>query len=72
MYVGHPCPDMYPQEVFPEGITNGAHWYYLSGKCLCLEINTKCALKRSGIPPHSYKYLNIDISSVFYQKPTVD
>lgn len=32
MFQGHPCPDMYPDEYFPHGITNGAHWYNVPGK----------------------------------------
>ncbi|XP_053130971.1 carboxypeptidase D [Hemicordylus capensis] len=31
MSQGHPCEDMYPNEYFPHGITNGAHWYNVPG-----------------------------------------
>ncbi|XP_078404147.1 carboxypeptidase D-like isoform X1 [Cetorhinus maximus] len=31
MFEGHPCKDMYPEEYFPRGITNGAHWYNVPG-----------------------------------------
>ncbi|XP_077995365.1 carboxypeptidase D-like [Glandiceps talaboti] len=31
MHLGHPCPDMYPEETFEDGITNGAAWYSVAG-----------------------------------------
>ncbi|XP_052544555.1 carboxypeptidase D [Tympanuchus pallidicinctus] len=31
MYQGSPCKDMYPNEYFPHGITNGAQWYNVPG-----------------------------------------
>lgn len=31
MYQGHPCKDMYPEEYFHHGITNGAQWYNVPG-----------------------------------------
>uniref|UniRef100_A0A4W3IJ27 Carboxypeptidase D, a n=1 Tax=Callorhinchus milii TaxID=7868 RepID=A0A4W3IJ27_CALMI len=31
MYGGHPCTDMYPNEYFSQGITNGAQWYTVPG-----------------------------------------
>ncbi|KAE8622096.1 hypothetical protein XENTR_v10005094 [Xenopus tropicalis] len=31
MYEGFPCKEMYPNENFPQGITNGANWYNVPG-----------------------------------------
>lgn len=31
MYQGRPCNNMYPNEYFPHGITNGASWYSVPG-----------------------------------------
>ncbi|XP_064619385.1 carboxypeptidase D-like isoform X2 [Lineus longissimus] len=31
MHAGHPCPNMVHGEYFPDGITNGAHWYSVAG-----------------------------------------
>uniref|UniRef100_A0A3Q1G7H1 Carboxypeptidase D, a n=1 Tax=Acanthochromis polyacanthus TaxID=80966 RepID=A0A3Q1G7H1_9TELE len=31
MYKGHPCDDLYPDEYFEDGITNGAQWYTVPG-----------------------------------------
>ncbi|XP_063002757.1 carboxypeptidase D [Elgaria multicarinata webbii] len=31
MFRGHPCEDMYPEEKFSHGITNGARWYNVPG-----------------------------------------
>lgn len=31
MHSGHPCEDLYPEEYFPDGITNGANWYNVPG-----------------------------------------
>ncbi|KAF7244400.1 Carboxypeptidase D [Varanus komodoensis] len=31
MFQGHPCEDMYADEYFPHGITNGASWYTVPG-----------------------------------------
>ncbi|XP_070572081.1 carboxypeptidase D-like isoform X2 [Ptychodera flava] len=31
MHLGHPCPKLYPNENFDDGITNGADWYSVSG-----------------------------------------
>lgn len=32
MHNGHPCEELYPDEYFEEGITNGAQWYNVPGK----------------------------------------
>ncbi|KAL8198996.1 UNVERIFIED_CONTAM: hypothetical protein K2H54_031412 [Gekko kuhli] len=52
MFQGHPCTEMYPDEYFPHGITNGAHWYnvpggmqdwnYLNTNCFELTIELGC------------------------------
>lgn len=34
MFQGRPCKNMYPNEYFPHGITNGASWYNVPGKIL--------------------------------------
>lgn len=31
MHNGHPCEDLYPDENFDDGITNGAKWYNVAG-----------------------------------------
>ncbi|XP_060929705.1 carboxypeptidase D [Limanda limanda] len=31
MHNGHPCEELYPDEYFEDGITNGANWYNLQG-----------------------------------------
>lgn len=31
MHNGHPCEEMYPEEYFEDGITNGANWYNVPG-----------------------------------------
>lgn len=31
MHNGHPCEDLYPDEYFEDGITNGANWYNVPG-----------------------------------------
>ncbi|XP_020494965.2 carboxypeptidase D isoform X1 [Labrus bergylta] len=31
MHTGHPCEDLYPDEYFKDGITNGANWYNVPG-----------------------------------------
>ncbi|XP_068173763.1 carboxypeptidase D [Antennarius striatus] len=31
MHNGHPCEDLYPDEYFSDGITNGAKWYNVPG-----------------------------------------
>lgn len=31
MSKGYPCPKIYPDEKFKDGITNGAHWYVIHG-----------------------------------------
>ncbi|XP_020374272.2 carboxypeptidase D [Rhincodon typus] len=31
MFEGHPCKNIYPEEYFPQGITNGAYWYNVPG-----------------------------------------
>ncbi|KAK1158328.1 hypothetical protein AOXY_G23196 [Acipenser oxyrinchus oxyrinchus] len=31
MFQGHPCEEIYPNEYFEEGITNGARWYNVPG-----------------------------------------
>ncbi|KAG7478892.1 carboxypeptidase D [Solea senegalensis] len=31
MHNGHPCKDLYPDEYFDDGITNGANWYNVPG-----------------------------------------
>ncbi|CAM4679436.1 unnamed protein product [Caretta caretta] len=43
MYQGSPCKDMYPNEYFPHGITNGAHWYNVQGGMQDWNyVNTNC------------------------------
>lgn len=32
MHNGHPCEDLYPDEYFEDGITNGAKWYNVPGR----------------------------------------
>lgn len=32
MHKGHPCEDLYPEEYFADGITNGAKWYNVAGR----------------------------------------
>lgn len=32
MFQGRPCKNIYPNEYFPHGITNGANWYSVPGK----------------------------------------
>lgn len=32
MHNGHPCKDLYSEDVFQDGITNGAQWYSVPGK----------------------------------------
>lgn len=34
MHNGHPCPDVYPNDYFEDGITNGANWYNVAGMSL--------------------------------------
>uniref|UniRef100_A0A3Q3LCT9 Carboxypeptidase D, a n=1 Tax=Mastacembelus armatus TaxID=205130 RepID=A0A3Q3LCT9_9TELE len=31
MHNGHPCEDLYPDEYFVDGVTNGANWYNVPG-----------------------------------------
>lgn len=31
MHKGHPCEELYPEEQFADGITNGAQWYNVAG-----------------------------------------
>ncbi|KAM9358701.1 carboxypeptidase D [Symphorus nematophorus] len=31
MHNGHPCEEIYPEEYFEDGITNGANWYNVNG-----------------------------------------
>lgn len=31
MHKGHPCEELYPEEHFADGITNGAQWYNVAG-----------------------------------------
>lgn len=31
MHQGHPCEDLYPNDYFKDGITNGAQWYSVPG-----------------------------------------
>uniref|UniRef100_H3CJ35 Carboxypeptidase D n=1 Tax=Tetraodon nigroviridis TaxID=99883 RepID=H3CJ35_TETNG len=31
MHKGHPCEELYPEEYFDDGITNGAKWYNVAG-----------------------------------------
>uniref|UniRef100_A0A1A8FK58 Carboxypeptidase D, a n=1 Tax=Nothobranchius korthausae TaxID=1143690 RepID=A0A1A8FK58_9TELE len=43
MHSGHPCEDMYPNEYFEDGITNGANWYSVPGGMQDWNyINTNC------------------------------
>ncbi|XP_061575270.1 carboxypeptidase D [Cololabis saira] len=43
MHKGHPCEDLYPGEYFEDGITNGAHWYSVSGGMQDWNyVNTNC------------------------------
>ncbi|KAM6315882.1 carboxypeptidase D [Podargus strigoides] len=43
MYQGSPCEDMYPNEYFPHGITNGAQWYNVPGGMQDWNyVNTNC------------------------------
>lgn len=36
MYLGKPCPG--DAKGFPNGTTNGAHWYLLEGKLVNLDV----------------------------------
>ncbi|KAM8976149.1 carboxypeptidase D [Pelodytes ibericus] len=52
MFKGHPCKEIYPNDNFPQGITNGANWYnvpggmqdynYLNTNCFELTIELGC------------------------------
>ncbi|KAM9734172.1 carboxypeptidase D [Menidia menidia] len=43
MHKGHPCEDLYPEEYFKDGITNGAQWYTVPGGMQDWNyINTNC------------------------------
>uniref|UniRef100_A0A1A8RAE8 Carboxypeptidase D, a n=1 Tax=Nothobranchius pienaari TaxID=704102 RepID=A0A1A8RAE8_9TELE len=43
MHSGHPCEDLYPEEYFKDGITNGAKWYTVPGGMQDWNyINTNC------------------------------
>ncbi|XP_008293258.1 carboxypeptidase D isoform X2 [Stegastes partitus] len=43
MHKGHPCVDLYPEEYFKDGITNGAQWYIVPGGMQDWNyINTNC------------------------------
>ncbi|XP_030634505.1 carboxypeptidase D isoform X1 [Chanos chanos] len=43
MYEGHPCKDMFPNEYFDKGITNGANWYIVRGSMQDWNyLNTNC------------------------------
>ncbi|XP_041851854.1 carboxypeptidase D isoform X2 [Melanotaenia boesemani] len=43
MHKGHPCEDLYPEEYFQDGITNGAQWYAVTGGMQDWNyINTNC------------------------------
>uniref|UniRef100_A0A8C6KAB7 Carboxypeptidase D, a n=1 Tax=Nothobranchius furzeri TaxID=105023 RepID=A0A8C6KAB7_NOTFU len=43
MHSGHPCEDLYPEEYFKDGITNGAKWYTVPGGMQDWNyVNTNC------------------------------
>ncbi|XP_037533421.1 carboxypeptidase D [Nematolebias whitei] len=43
MHNGHPCENLYPQEYFQDGITNGAEWYTVPGGMQDWNyVNTNC------------------------------
>lgn len=43
MHKGHPCEELYPEEYFEDGITNGAQWYTVPGGMQDWNyVNTNC------------------------------
>lgn len=47
MRKGHPCEDLYPNEYFKDGITNGAQWYNVAGEPYSARV---CGMPCSGDP----------------------
>ncbi|XP_069082370.1 carboxypeptidase D [Pleurodeles waltl] len=64
MFKGRPCKEVYPNEYFPEGITNGAKWYnvpggmqdwnYLNTNCFEVTIELGCVKYPEAKELHSY------------------
>lgn len=49
MFQGRPCKNMYPNEYFPHGITNGVSWYNVPGKTFF--ISRPCDLDGFSVLP---------------------